>query len=716
MPKRCPIWIISITLIAMLGPIQFVGQANDNPLPDKPEILWDTWGVPHIFSPDNTGLFYAFGWAQARNDGDLILKLYGQARGRAAEYWGAAFLDSDKLVRTLGIPQQAVEGCNTLPDEFRGYVDAFTKGFNDYVTANPDAIGDQWKAAMPVTPTDVIGHGIRVLRYTFVAQTGIDYALGLAKSPIDGSNGWAIAPSHSASGNAMLVANPHQPWEDLGLWIEAQLVSPEVNVYGAALVGNPVLGIAFNPYLGWTHTVNTHDGWDLYRLTLSQDGKSYLYDGEEKPLDIREETIRVRQDDGTLKAVPLTIMNSVHGPVLSTQADGTALALRVVGENTFAAGQEWWEMGKAKNLQEFEDALRSLRIPMFTVIYADRDGNIMHLFNEQVPVRSEGDWAFWDNTTRIDSSHPAIIPGDSSKYLWTTYHPYEDLPRVVNPASGWVQNANEPPWTATLPPPLNPDDYPAYMLPPPYIWPRPVNSMRMLSEDSSITFDELVQYKQSTFLELTNWCLDDLIAAAEASGDELVQRAGDILAKWDRQTNADSVGAVLFAAWANDYITPLGFAAFKTAWDINDPLNTPRGLSDPEAAIASLKKVGKQLDALKALGGGMDVKYGDVFRLRYGTYDLPANGAPDLLGSFRVLTFVQDKDRRFRPVHGDSYIAVVEFSDPVHAKVLLSYGNSTQPDSPHNGDQLELFAKKELRDAWLTRDEIMAHLKDQTKF
>jgi acyl-homoserine-lactone acylase len=500
------------------------------------------------------------------------------------------------------------------------------------------------------------------------------------------------------------------------LWIEAQLVSPDVNVYGAALVGNPVLGIAFNQYLGWTHTVNTHDGWDLYRLTLSKDGKSYVYDGEEKPFDVREETIQVRQADGTLKAVPLTVTSSVHGPVLAIQVDGTALALRVVGENSFAAGQEWWEMGKAKNLQEFEDALRPLSIPMFTVIYADREGNIMHLFNEQVPVRSEGDWAFWNNTTQIDSSHPAIIPGDSSKYLWTTYHPYEDLPRIVNPESGWVQNANEAPWTATLPPPLNPDDYPAYMLPPPYIWPRPVNSMRMLSEDSSITFEELVQYKQSTFLELTNWILNDLIVAAEASDDELVQRAGDILAKWDRQTNADSVGAVLFAAWANDYITPLGFAAFKNTWDINDPLNTPRGLADPDGAIVSLKKVAAQLDALKLFGGGMDVKYGDIFRLRYGTYDLPANGAPDLLGSFRVLTFVPDKDRRFRPVHGDSYIAIVEFSDPVHAKVLLSYGNATQANSPHNGDQLELFAKKELRDAWLTREEIMKHLEERTDF
>jgi acyl-homoserine-lactone acylase len=386
----------------------------------------------------------------------------------------------------------------------------------------------------------------------------------------------------------------------------------------------------------------------------------------------------------------------------------------VVGENTPQASEEWWEMGKAHNLAEFEDALRPLRIPMFTVIYADRDGNIMHLFNEQVPIRSEGDWAFWNNTTRIDESHPAIIPGASSKYVWTEYHAYEDLPRIVNPASGWVQNANEPPWTATLPPPLNPEDYPAYMLPPPYVWPRPQNSMRMLLEDDSITFDELVEYKQSTFMELTNWCLDELITLAAASDDELLQSAGEVLANWDRHADADSVGAVLFAAWANDYITPRGIDAFTVPWALDDPLNTPSGIADPEAALASLKKVATQLNALKAFGGGIDVAYGDIFRLRYGDYDLPANGAPDLLGTFRVLTFVQDTDLKFKPVHGDSYIAIVEFSNPVHAKVLLSYGNSTQPGSPHMGDQLELFAAKELRDAWLTREDVEAHLEEHT--
>lgn len=685
--------------------------AQNVALPDSPEILWDSWGVPHIFSPTNEGLFYAFGWAQAQNHADLILRLYGEARGRAAEYWGEDYLESDQRIRTLSIPQQAAEGYAALDDEFRAYVEAFADGINDYAMGHSERIAAAMQAVLPITPQDIIAHGIRVLRYEFVARRGLN-ALDEWQAGELGSNAWAVGPSRSANRKAMLVINPHQPWFGLGLWVEAHLVGPQTDLYGAALVGNPFIGVGFNPYLGWAHTVNTQDGWDLYQLTLTPGG--YLFDGVERAFTTREEIIRVRQADGTLIDVPLTFRESVHGPVIAERDDGTALALRVVCQQCYRAGEQWWAMGNAANLTEFEDALRMLQIPMFTVMYADRDGNILHVFNAQVPVRSEGDWAFWNNTTPVQPNNPAVLPGDTSRYLWDyVYHPYEELPRVLNPQSGWLQNANEAPWTTTLPYALDPADYPAYMAPPPFIWPRPLVSMRLLHDDPSITFEELVTYKQSTFIELTNWVLDDLIAAAEGSEEEIVRRAVEALRAWDRQANADSVGAVLFALWAQAYIEPIGFDAFATPWDVNDPLNTPRGLADPAAAVAALQRVARQLEALRALGGGIDVPWGNVFRLRYGQVDLPANGAPDLLGSFRTLTFEPDRDLRFRPVQGDSFIAVVEFGETVRAKVLLAYGNATQPGSPHVGDQLELFSRKELRDAWLTREEIEANLSER---
>ena len=135
---------------------------------------------------------------------------------------------------------------------------------------------------------------------------------------------------------------------------------------------------------------------------------------------------------------------SVHGPVVA-ERDGSPIALRLVAVDRWvsAAGvlEQWWEMGRAQSLAEFEAALRRLQLPLTTVLYADRDGHVLYVFTGQVPVRSSGDWEFW----------AGVVPGDTSATLWSTIHPYEDLPRVTNPPGGWVQNANEPPWTATLP-------------------------------------------------------------------------------------------------------------------------------------------------------------------------------------------------------------------------------------------------------------------------
>lgn len=713
--SRC---LLFLFLLLLLLPLPAAGQAPD--WHTDAEILWDVWGVPHIYAADNNSLFYAAGWAQAHNHADLILKLYGEARGRAAEYWGPAHLERDMLTHTLGIPQHGQDMYNAQDAEWKSYADHFAAGFNAYAAAHPESISEQYSVVLPVSGTDVMAHGARTLYYEFVARSAIGYARRWAAAPEMGSNAWAIAPSRSADGRAMLVINPHQPWSDLGLWIEMHFITPELNLYGAALVGNPVLGVGFNDFLGWAMTVNTHDGWDLYTLTLQGDG--YLFDGQVLPFTTREVTLLAPDDEGQLQPTTFTVRESLHGPLLAERGDGTALALRVVGRDRPWPMRQWWQMGQARNLAEFEAALAQLQIPMFTIMYADRDGNIMHLFNEQVPLRQTGDWAFWNNTTRLDETSPAFIPGDTAAYLWDEYHPYEDLPRVLNPASGWLQNANEPPWTTTYPLELDPANYPAYIAPPPYVWPRPSGSLRLMlttfaDPDARISFDELVRLKHSTDVELANQILDDLLAAAADSSSSAVQNALEVLQNWDRRADADSVGAVLFALWVQAYIAQVGFDIYATPWDISDPLNTPHGLSQPEVAVRVLGTVASQLEMLRPLGGGIDVPWGNVFRLRYGSYDLPANGANDILGTFRILTSVQDPDLRFRAVHGDSFIAVVAFGETgPQAEVLLSYGNATQPGSPHVGDQLTLFAAQELRPAWRTREEVLANLAQTTRF
>ncbi|BAZ11510.1 peptidase S45, penicillin amidase [Calothrix sp. NIES-4071] len=688
-PLRVRAFIIVLVFALVVG-CQSFGAA-----PRSTEILWDTYGVPHIYGKDARSAFYAFGWAQMQSHGDLLLRLYGQARGRGAEYWGEKYLESDKWTTTMGVYSRARSWYESQNPTFRSYLDGFAEGINAYVKENPNLIDDSVEVVLPVKGEDVLAHLQRVLHFTFMVNP--EQVLGISKQKSKaGSNGWSIAPKRSASGNAMLLANPHLPWSDLFLWYEAQITAPGIDTYGASLVGIPVLNIAFNENLGWTHTVNTHDGWDAYELNRFGDG--YIFDGKVRPFKTKTIELKVKQNDGTLRSEPLEIKSSVHGPVV-TQKDGKPIALRVVGLDRPGALEQWWDMGRAQNLSQFQKVLRRLQLPMFTVMYADREGHIMHLFNGQVPVHSQGDFKYWEG----------VIPGDTSKTLWTKIHPYQDLPRVIDPPSGWLQNANDPPWTTTFPLAIKPDDYPAYMAPR-FMDFRAQRSARMLSEDEKISFDEMILYKHSTRMELADRILDDLIPAARKYGNEVAQRAATVLETWDRQANADSQGAVLFANWAVE----LDFnKAFSKPWIERLPRITPDGLANPKGAVALLETAAAKVE--KAYGK-LDVAWGEVFRLKRGNVDLPGNGGDGNLGIFRVINFAPSVEGKFQPVAGDSYVAAIEFSKPVKAMALIGYGNATQPGSPHATQQLPMLQEKKLRPVWRTREEITANLEELMVF
>ncbi|BAZ70864.1 peptidase S45, penicillin amidase (plasmid) [Fischerella sp. NIES-4106] len=664
------------------------------------EILWDTYGVPHIHGKDIKSLFYAFAWAQMQSHGNLILRFYGQARGRASEYWGEEHLESDQWLRTMGVPERAREWFNAQNPTFRSYLDAFANGINSYAKEHPELIDNEVKVVLPIDPVDLLAHVQRVIHFMFVVEPKEAISLveqeNSDKNPL-GSNAWAIAPSRSTSGNAMLLANPHLPWFDLFLCYEAQLTAPDIDIYGTTLIGIPVLMIAFNDQLAWTHTVNTHHGWNVYELELINSG--YSFDDKVLEFETEEKILKVKREDGMLHSQPLIVQRSVHGPVFAYK-DGKAFALRVAGLDQPGILEQWWDMACATNLNEFETALQRMQLPTLTVMYADKDGHIMHLFNGQVPVRSQGDFEFWRN----------IIPGNTSTTLWTDVHPYSDLPRVLDPASGWLQNANDSPWTTTFPIALRPEDYPPYMAPRGPMGLRAQRSAQMLVEHEKISFEQVIACKHSTRVELANRILDDLISAAQQHSGDLVRRAAEVLNTWNRHVDADSRGAFLFAVWFEE----IDFSnLFAIPWKEDAPLTTPKGLANPAGAIAALEVAATKVEtAYRAL----DISWGEVFRMRYGNLDLPANGGPDIPGIFRGLLFAPQEDGKFAAVGGDCYVAVVEFSNPVRAMVLTSYGNASQPGSPHIGDQLEMFARKQLRPVWRSRSEVEFHLASRKVF
>lgn len=668
------------------------------------EILWDEWGVPHIFAADDPSLFRAFGWAQMHSHGDLILRLYGQARGRGAEYWGESELASDRLTRTMGFPNRARDWLEAQSPHFRRNLDAFADGMNTYAARFPERLADDVRLALPVDPADVLGHFMRVL-FTFLTLNGQAanpnqplqiIGEGLPFPP--GSNAWAIGPPYSTSGHTLLLANPHLPWSDFWLWYEAQLVSPGIDVYGAALVGSPAINIGFNDHLGWSYTVNTHNGWTAYQLT--PDGDGYRWDGAVRPFEIERQTITVRLPDGGTREEELVIQRSIHGPVVA-ESDGRPVAIRVVGVDQIAVpriSEQWWEMGRARSLAEFEAALRRMQAPMFNVVYADRDGHVMYLFSGLVPERATGDWDAWTG----------LIPGDTSETLWTTVHPFDDLPRVVDPPSAWVQNSNSPPWLATFPTALDPQAFPPYLAPR-RLGLREQRGIRMLLEHGPLSFEDLLALHGSTRSALADAVLPDLIAAARAHGGPLAHDAAGILDAWDRHFEPESIGAPLFALWLMEMLpegTPFT-DMLAVPWDPAAPLDTPRGLANPRTAAAALESAAAKL---RSAAGSLGVPWGALFRLRHGSVDLPGHGSRDPMGVFRVTSYVPADDGRFTSSGGTSFVAAVEFADPMRAMALIAYGNASQPESPHIADQLPLYARKDLRPVWRDRPEIEAHL------
>jgi acyl-homoserine-lactone acylase len=481
------------------------------------QIAWDSWGVPHITADNIEDLFYAQGWAQMHNHANLIIDLYGSARGKGAEYWGQGKLQNDVLIHTLGFGELADDWESKQDPEIKIIYTSFIKGMNAYAEAHPETIDDENKIVLPLTVKDLNMHIMYVVFTRFIA--GRDLGL-IQRWPDLGSNALAVAPERSASGHAMLVQNPHLPWWREFLFFELHLNLDGKNMYGATLVGFPGIAIGFNENLGWSHTNNPIDNADTYELELKDGG--YILDGERKEFETATRTIKIKQDDGTLADHDIFLMKTVHGPVLHKTED-RVLALRMAGLDRPNMVLQWWRMINSSDFDEFESALKMAQLPFWNVMYADRDGEIFYLFNGLVPKRNSGDWNYWNR----------IIPGGRSADIWTEVHPYEDLPKLKNPETGWLQNANDPPWTSTIPMALNPDNYPAYMAPR-HMFFRPQRAARMMIEDESITFDELVGYKLSTHSEFADRILDDLFAAVDNSDSERAKAAKDVLEHWDK--------------------------------------------------------------------------------------------------------------------------------------------------------------------------------------
>jgi len=524
----------------------------------------------------------------------------------------------------------------------------------------------------------------------------------------DGSNALALSGSRTVSGVPILLGNPHLRWQSL-YWEAHVKVPGRLDFYGSTLVGFPWLRAGFNDRLGYVQTNNTSDNRDVFALPLDPAAPDhYLFEGRSRPFTRVDAAVDVKRDDGTTVTERRTYWSSHLGPIVH-RTTTAAFAYRSTVADAWKWFEGFWRLSHARSLREYVKVMSTRFSPESNYTYADADGNIFYLWNSRIPKRVQ------DGT-----SYALDVPAGTMKYVWKGLHPTKDLPQLLNPAGGYIQNANNPPWFVSLRQRPDPERYPAYFERGELAL-RPQLALDMVESREKYSVEDVRRLKYETRLLLAERVKPALLAAIDAQAgpsEELVQ-ARAVLAAWDDRASASSRGAVLFQRFWEAYRAEV-HQPYAEGWDAARPTETPSGIANPEAA---LKHLAEAVRWTRTTYGSADVAWGEANRYRMGEIDLPGEGASGQLGAFRVQQFDQapgggsssrvagwaEADRQMAG-SGDAWVLLVHFTRPVRAYAVLAYGETTDRASPHSRDQIRIFANRELRPVWFTDAEVTAHL------
>ncbi len=759
---RVSLFALFVFAFALQGQLVRPSQAKDaakasvEKIAKSVTIYRDKWGVPHVYGPTDYSVMFGFMYAQAEDNFWQIEDSYIQAIGRAAEVYGengvlaagagsvARALESDILNRQLEINRLAQADYAKLNKAAKDICDATADGLNYFLEKNPQIKPrlitkfEPWHllafnrfAQYQLFIFRRLGFNATELRAS-VAEIGgktagrVDGETErqgeeslIADSPAEmffndpnsaeqiGSNTWAIMPKKSASGRTMLFINPHQPFFGPGQWIEGHVHSDSGwNMSGASFPGSPFPTLGHNDHLGWSHTVNAPDIIDAWeeKFDDASNPLNYKYGTGYRTATEWTETIKVKTEAGLVDRT-FKMRKTHHGPIAAVRG-GKPMAVRMAAwENAGGALEQRYLMGKAKNLAEFKAAMSRLAVPMFNTMYADKEGNIFYIYYGAVPKRDEK----YDWTKPVDGSDPGTE--------WQGYHKLEELPQVLNPASGWAQNCNATPLLAAseeLGKDGNPDGakFPKYMIGEKDN-PRSRISRRVLSERAKFSFEDWSKAAFDTRVIEAERLIPQLAAefdkmkvAEPAKAEKLAPVIAELKA-WNGVSTFDSAAMTVFTLWAYARTQPQAAQLTK-------------GRPFPDVDV--LEFVVNEQIAKK--WGTWKVAWGDFNRIQRvhtsGTSEpfsddktsFPIAGGPgDPIGI--VFNFYSPEARgqkRRYGIAGHSFVSVVEFGAKPQARSLLQFGQSHDPNSKHYFDQAELYSKMQFKPAYFTLDEIKANL------
>jgi acyl-homoserine-lactone acylase len=695
---------VMIVAWALAGGVDTARPAPDQSRADlwnDVEIVRTAHGVPHVRAGSLRAGGYALGWLQCEDYGAQTPMRLWATRGQNARRLGRQALDAD--FAALRERARAIETYHLLEQETRDLYDGFAAGVNRYVALHPDEFE-------PGLPTDFSGYDVATLhigdappaaklrRFLAAQSSGPriqDPGLGTRLDPEEGSNAWALAPSRTKSGKAILLRNPHLAWS--AGYYEAHLTVPGVvDFYGDFRIGGP-LGVVggFNRFLGWATTnSNTDDRTEIYALELDPSTPDhYRLDGASLPIALASRSVQYL-DGETLATETRELSSTPLGPVIHRTPTHIYI-VRTAGDGEFRAGEQFLRMMRASSLGQWLQVMQMRALVSQNFTYADWAGNIYSLWNASIPLLPHDT----GGDTRATPAH-------EMRDLWTRYVPFGGLPQWHNPKGGYVHNENDSPHFANVREKLNlTNAYPN--IEPPMLRLRSQLAIELIGNNRKLSLDDVVRLKHNYRMLLADRVKPDLIAAVKAmrpQGD--ASDALTLLQRWDNTAAPESRGATLFDVWWQRYAQGLDAAQqFAHVWTETDPLKTPRGLADPVRAVEAFTWA---VEETTRRYGRWDVSWGDVHRVRRGTVDVPVGGCPGALGCFRVLGYTRTDDGKLAASTGDGWVLAVEFGDVPRAYSVLAYGQSAKPESPWHADQAAMFARGEVKRVAFTERDVNA--------
>jgi acyl-homoserine-lactone acylase len=677
------------TIAAGLLSVTIAAGPADEELWRDVEVIRTEHGVPHIRARTLRAGAYALAWIQSEDHGPRTAMNVLRASGNMARVFGYDSIELD--FGASRDRRRVMETYHLLEEPTRDVYEGFAEGLNRFVALHPDRFppGMPGFSGYDVAALDIGGPSPGALRGyrrrldpAARADRPGDDADAQAEGNV-GSNAWALAPGRTKSGRAILLRNPHLAWS--AGYYEAHLTVPGViDFYGDFRIGGPFLVIGgFNRHLGFATTNNAQDLDELYALEADPANPDYyLFDGQSIPMRRNLVTVAFRNGDAvsteTREQWETPLGHVVH------RADGKIYVVKAAGDGDYRAGEQFLRMMRATSLAEWQDAMRMRARMTSNFTYADRAGNIHYVWNAALPLLPH---ASGGDTT--------AVPASGSRDVWTRYVPYDSLPQVLNPRTGYVHNENSSPHWTNLQAPLDTSN-PYSNFEAPSLSLRSQHGLALVGGRQKLSLEDVLRLKHSYRMLLADRVKPDLVRAVRASNPtDSVSAAVALLERWENTSAPDSRGGTLFEVWWQRYAQGLADSLrYARRWDPSDPVGTPVGLGDPARAADAFAWA---VDETVRRHGAWDVTWGEVHRVRRGPIDAPVGGCAGALGCFRVLNFRRDEDGKLAANGGDGWVLAVEFTDVPRAYSVLAYGQSPDSTSPWHADQAERFARGDLK-------------------